>query len=301
MKNEHMLNMKIRAPDFGDTKEWINTKPLSIGNLNGKIILVDFWNYTSTESRKSVSTIKKWHKKYAKKDLVIIGVHCPEFEFEKDMKNVKNAAKKLGINYPIILDNHYQIWNKFENQYLPAHYLIDKKGYMIDVYFGDTPRCEIEENIQEQLDIKEKIEIEKNESYMIDQSQDIYAGFAKNFGLGSGLKQTKEGEQVYVDPGEHVRDIIYPSGKWEQEKDYLELKDPIGKITYVFYAREANIIMEPTEKTANVEIEIAGKKPKKILVDMPSSYNIFKSKKYKEQRITLTFNDKIKVYKFTFG
>lgn len=296
-----MFDIKVRAPDFEGIKAWINTKPLTMEKLKGKVVLVDFWTYTCINCIRSLPHLKEWHKRYAKKGLVIVGVHSPEFEFEKKPENVKKAVRKFGIRYPVAVDSDKRTWDAFDNEYWPAKFLIDRKGYVVDVHFGEGRYAETERMIQEQLGIARKPGKDVYLGYMPDQSPETYAGFARSYGLGSGLVCDKRGCTRYVDPGEYVRDTIYPDGEWIQEKEYLELKKAPGRIAYRFYAREVNIVMAPVKKPVKADIYVNGKKTKSIKVDGPKMYNVFKSKSYTEKELGVRFHGKVRVYAYTFG
>ncbi len=295
-----MFDVKVKAPEFEGIKTWINSKPLTMEKLRGKVVLVDFWTYTCINCIRSLPYLKKWHKKYAKKGLVIVGVHSPEFEFEKDLKNVKKAVRRFGIRYPVALDSDKRTWGAFDNHYWPAKYLIDRHGYVADVHFGEGGYTETEREIQEALEISGKFEKEEYPGYMFDQSPETYAGFTRSSGLGSGLVCDESGCTVYVDPGRHIRNVIYPEGEWEQEKEYLELKKAPGRLSYRFYAREVNMVMAPVGRAVKADIRINGKK-KTITVDTAKMYNVFKSKKYGERELSLVFHGKVRVFVYTFG
>jgi len=296
-----MFGVKVKAPEFKGIKKWLNSKPLRMENLEGKVVLVDFWTYTCINCRRTLPYVKKWHGKYAKKGLTIIGVHSPEFEFEKDVRNVKKAVKEFGLKYPIAIDNDMETWRVFDNMYWPAKYLIDQEGYIVHVNFGEGGYANTEMEIQRLLGVSKKLEKTAPLSYMFDQSPETYTGFINNPGLGSGLVCDKEGCNYYIDREDHLPNIVYPDGRWEQEKDYLELKRAPGKLSYVFNAREVNMVMSPVGKKAKADIFIDNKKKDTIIIDRATMYNVFKNKKYKERELTLVFHDKVRVYVYTFG
>lgn len=130
---------------------WINSKPLTAKELKGKVVLVDFWDYSCINCIRSIPYIRAWADKYKDSGLVVIGVHTPEFDVEKQMPNVEKAVKKFGITYPVALDNDYQIWNAFHNQYWPAHYFIDARGKVRYERFGEGDYDQSERSIQELL------------------------------------------------------------------------------------------------------------------------------------------------------
>lgn len=296
-----MFGVKVKAPEFKGIKTWINTKPLKMKKLKGKVVLVDFWTYTCINCIRTIPYLKKWHQKYAKKGLVIIGVHSPEFGFEKKPENVKKAVKEFGIKYPVAMDSNMETWRAFDNQYWPAKFLIDPEGYIIHVNFGEGQYEQTEKEMQYLLGVSKKLEQETRPGYMFDQSPETYAGFARNLGLGSGLVCDKKGCNRYLDDGHHGPNIIYPDGYWEQEKEYLELKKSPGKLSYRFNAREVNIVMEPIGKKVKADIFVDYKKKKSIVIDKSKMYNVFKNKKYKDRELGIVFHGKVRVFVYTFG
>src|SRR5208283_3904097 len=182
-----MDELKMKAPEFEGIKAWINTDPLTMDGLKGKVVLIDFWTYTCINCIRTLPYLKRWHEKYAKSGLVIIGVHSPEFEFEKDVGNVRKAVKDLEIPYAVAVDSDQKTWNAYTNRYWPSKYLIDKKGYVTLVHNGEGDNSEIEKEIQDALGVKGKAERETYRTFMNDQSPETYTGVRMNLGLGSGL------------------------------------------------------------------------------------------------------------------
>ncbi len=279
----------------------MNSEPLTMERLKGKAVLVDFWTYTCINCIRSIPYLKKWHGKYSKKGLVIVGVHSPEFGFEGDVGNVERAVKELGIEYPVAADSDRETWDAFTNQYWPAKYLIDKEGYVQYVHFGEGGYTQTEERIQKLLGIEEELGKEEFEGYVFDQSPETYAGYGANDGLGSGLVCDESGCSRYVDSGEHERDTIYPEGEWVQEEDYLELTKAPGKISYRFNARQVNVVIEPLGGNVGAEVQIDGQSKQKITLESPRMYTVYQDKKYSERKLTLVFGGKVRVYAFTFG
>ena len=115
-----------KAPELVGTQRWINSEPLTVEGLRGKVVLVDFWTYSCINCIRTLPYLGQWHAKYADKGLVIIGVHSPEFEFEKDYNNVKNAVEQYGIEYPVVQDNNFATWQAYDNRFWPRKYVIDK-------------------------------------------------------------------------------------------------------------------------------------------------------------------------------
>jgi thiol-disulfide isomerase/thioredoxin len=298
---DNVFKARIRAADFTGIKAWLNSKPLKMEKLRGKVVLVDFWTYTCINCLRTLPYLKRWHDKYSKKGLVIVGVHSPEFEFEKRVANVKKAVEKFGIKYPVAVDSDMRTWQAFENHYWPAKFLVDKEGFVCYVHFGEGNYEQTEMAIQMQLGIKTKVTREKYSGYMFDQSPETYTGFARNFGLGSGLVCDKSGCNVYVDPGNHAMNTVYPDGQWVQEKEYVELKKAPGRISYRFNAREANMVMAPVGKPVNGTVYVDGRKKASIRVDAPKMYNVFSDKRYGERELRVDFDGRVRVFAYTFG
>jgi len=295
-----MFEPSVKTPELEGIKAWINSKPLTMDQLKGKVVLIDFWSYTCVNCLRTLPYLKAWHEKYAKNGLVIIGVHSPEFSFEKDVESVRKAVKELGIEYAVAVDSDMETWNAFSNGYWPAKYIINQDGYVAYLHFGEGAYGQTEAAIQEQLGVKKPLGKEAHPDYMFDQSPETYAGFGKNLGLGSGLACDKDGCNIYIDLGEHDMNVIYPHGQWVQEKEYLELQKAPGILAYRFTAREANMVIEPLEK-CDADIFVDGKAAGKIKLDKAGMYNVFKDKKYGDHELSVTFSGKVRVYAYTFG
>ncbi len=123
------------APELVGIAEWINSNPLTIESLRGKVVLVDFWTYSCINCIRTQPYLNAWHEKYASDGLVILGIHAPEFAFEKLPKNVEKAVQEAGIKYPVGLDNDFKTWNAYDNRYWPAKYLIDQNGNIVYKHF----------------------------------------------------------------------------------------------------------------------------------------------------------------------
>ena len=131
------LPVEGRLPPLGGATGWLNSQPLTAADLRGKVVLVDFWTYTCINWLRSLPYVRGWAGKYKEQGLVVIGVHTPEFRFEKDIDNVRWAAKEMEVNYPIAVDSEYGIWSAYNNRYWPAEYLIDQYGRVRHTHFGE--------------------------------------------------------------------------------------------------------------------------------------------------------------------
>ena len=145
------IGNELLAPELTQVFSWINSEPLTLEGLRGDVVLIDFWTYTCINCIRTLPYLKDWHDKYADLGLTIIGVHTPEFDFEKKKENVIDAVAEYGLKYPVVQDNDFGTWRAFENRYWPAKYLIDKDGYIRYTHFGEGAYQETEEKIRELL------------------------------------------------------------------------------------------------------------------------------------------------------
>lgn len=144
-------NRTLVAPEFTGIDKWLNSDPLTMQQLRGKVVLVDFWTYTCVNCVDTLPAVKGWYQKYKDQGLVVVGVHTPEFPFEHDTGNVQKAIKHFDIQYPVAQDNGYATWNAYGNEYWPAEYLIDKKGQVVYSHFGEGDYAQTEKEIQRLL------------------------------------------------------------------------------------------------------------------------------------------------------
>src|SRR5262245_16801506 len=148
---EDQLPIEGKAPALGSVTEWLNSKPLAAAGLRGKVVLVQFWTYTCINWLRTLPYVRAWAEKYRDQGLVVIGAHTPEFAFEKDVDNVRRAAKDMRVDYPIAIDNDYAIWRAFKNQYWPALYFVDAQGHIRHHQFGEGEYEQSERIIQQLL------------------------------------------------------------------------------------------------------------------------------------------------------
>lgn len=139
------------APEFKGIDKWLNSAPLTIEGLRGKVVLVDFWTYTCINCIRTLPHVVKWHQAYKDKGLVVVGVHTPEYAFERKTSNVQDALKRFGITFPVAQDNRYDTWDAYSNRYWPAFYLINKQGRIVYTHFGEGKYAETEAAIRRLL------------------------------------------------------------------------------------------------------------------------------------------------------
>ena len=245
-------------PDLSGATAWINSSPLNREQLKGKVVLVDFWTYSCINCLRTLPYVEAWAEKYKQSGLVVIGVHTPEFPFEKDKANVEKAVHDLGITYPVAMDNDYKIWNGFSNEYWPAHYFIDATGKIRFHHFGEGNYDESERWIQELL--KERgasatptgtvavqgLGAEAAADMGEVQSPETYVGYsrAQNF-AGSGGVQ-KDLPHMYVPPSELQLNQWALGGKWNDHEQIAESVEPKARIVFRFHARDLHLVLGPT-------------------------------------------------------
>ena len=139
------------APEFTGIDKWLNSRPLTLHALRGKVVLIDFWTYTCINCIHTLPYVERWHEKYKNQGLVVIGVHTPEYPFERSTDNVQTAIRRFNLGYPVAQDNDYATWRAYENRYWPAFYLIDQDGHIVYRHFGEGAYAETEAQIQRLL------------------------------------------------------------------------------------------------------------------------------------------------------
>ncbi len=265
------------SPLFGLTGAtgWINSAPLTAKQLKGKVVLVDFWDYSCINCIRAIPYVRAWADKYKDSGLVVIGVHTPEFDIEKQMPNVQKAVNKFGITYPVALDNNYAIWNAFHNQYWPAHYFIDAKGKVRYEHFGEGEYDQSEQWIQGLLKEANAKPMSASTVSVHGQgvqaaadmndvrSPETYIGYARaeHFVSPGGIK--RDAEQLYTEPN-HLRLNEWGlAGKWLDHQQVAVLRSAGGKIVFRFHARDLHLVLGPTAdgKPVPFRVTIDGQAP----------------------------------------
>lgn len=305
--NINLFNTNYAAPEFVGITKWLNTdKPLSIESLRGKVVLVDFWTYTCINCIRTLPYVTSWYEKYKDKGLVVIGVHTPEFEFEKDTKNVQNAIAQYKITYPVAQDNDYETWNAYDNQYWPAEYLIDANGQVRRTHFGEGEYDQTEMAIQKLL---EEAGARTEESLLKIEDQtpkraltpETYLGsnrmdrFASNQPVGSGLRS-------YTAPASIPLHYFAYEGKWNIQDEYA-----VGlsgsKLILHFKANKVFLVIHPANNNDFVKVFLDDKVVNSVKIDEPRLYQLIDLKgEDREHILELELEtDGIKVFAFTFG
>jgi thiol-disulfide isomerase/thioredoxin len=237
--------------------EWLNSPPLTPAALRGKVVLIDFWTYTCINWRRTLPYVHAWAEKYKDQGLVVVGVHAPEFSFEKNLNNVRWAVKDMGIDYPIAVDNDHAIWRAFKNQYWPALYFIDSQGRVRHQYFGEGSYEQSEMVIQELLREAGAGSVSR-EAVKVDgrgldaaadwgslKSAENYVGFDRTENLASPGGAVLDKPRLYERPARLRLNEWALSGDWTVKNDTVALNKASGSIAYRFHARDLHLVMGP--------------------------------------------------------
>jgi thiol-disulfide isomerase/thioredoxin len=265
------LPVEGHLPRFDGASGWLNTAPLSVADLRGKVVLVDFWTYTCINWLRTLGYIRAWAAKYQSHGLVVVGVHTPEFPFEQDVENVRQAAKEMAVGYPIALDSGYAIWRAFGNRYWPAVYIGDAEGRIRHHHFGEGGYEECERILQQLLQeagadgIGDDLVSVADEGFEAQadwtnlESPETYLGYqqAQNFASPGGAAFDRS--RIYVAPDKLKLNQWALSGDWTIEPGASVLDESDGRIAFRFHARDVNLVMGPRERGSPI--------PFRVLVD----------------------------------
>jgi cytochrome c biogenesis protein CcdA/thiol-disulfide isomerase/thioredoxin len=287
-----------KAPEITGIVNWINSPPLSIMMLKGKVVLIDFWTYSCINCLRTLPYIKKWYADYKDNGLVIIGVHTPEFEFEKDPKNVAQAVMRLGIKYPVAQDNDYKTWQAYHNQYWPAHYLIDAEGNLRMVHYGEGAYVETENAIRtllgmQTLDMKEPVSEAKPVS------PETYLGTARGHSYTQEIIIIPGKEETYTYQTPLKDDQVGLKGRWLAESERMTAESDESYLEMNFLASQVYLVLSGSSATP-MEIYLDGKKQESIKIDGDRKYDIV-STSYGQHQLSLKVPKGVSAYAFTFG
>ena len=313
---------------FDPTTVWLNSPPLTSAGLRGKTVLVNFWTYSCINWRRQLPYVRAWAEKYADHGLVVIGVHSPEFSFEKNVDNVRWAAKDMHIDYPIVIDNDLAIWRAFSNEYWPALYFVDAKGRTRHSVFGEGQYEQSEVEIQRLLSEAGVTGI-PNELVSVNpqgaeaapdwnslKSGENYLGYGRteNFSSSGGARADKRYE--YSAPKALGLNEWAVSGVWTMAKEAITLNQANGRIMYRFHARDLHLVMGPAAPNTPVafRVSIDGRAPQNahgVDVDEQGNGTVAKSRMYQlirqpssvvDRLFEIQFLDSgVDAFSFTFG
>jgi cytochrome c biogenesis protein CcdA/thiol-disulfide isomerase/thioredoxin len=264
------------APSFEGATAWVNSQPLQLEQLRGKVVLVDFWTYSCINCLRTIPYIENWARKYGPSGLITVGVHTPEFAFEKDKSNVVKAVKDLGITYPVAMDNGYDIWSSFDNDYWPAHYFFDRAGKLRYKHFGEGKAEESERWIQQLLAEQSSgpvpsglVNVEAAGVQMAASASDVhspetYLGYERARGFAGKPTLVRDRVQLYATPRALSLNQWALAGKWIVHEEGASAATPGGVLKFQFHARDLHLVLGPATagKTIRFRIKLNGQEPK---------------------------------------
>ena len=316
------------APELAKISGYINTDQVTLADLKGKVVLVDFWTYSCINCIRTIPYLNAWHEKYADDGLVIVGVHTPEFEFEKDYDNVKAAVDKFGIEYPVAQDNDKGTWKAYENRYWPRKYLVDNEGYIRYDHIGEGSYAETEKVIQSLLSERaaymganvtfdqstSKPENAQSVNFGRIDTPELYFGyqFARApLGHPEGFKPDQTVEYTIPEDATIASNRIYLDGEWKNNADHMELQGESGRIVLSYSAKAVNIVaggsgeLQISEDGSDLTGSSRGQDVSEegtIVVDGQKLYNLAMHKEYGRHQIVIDVSGKgFEIYTFTFG
>ena len=316
------------APSLDGAVQWLNSPPLSMEALRGKVVLVDFWTYSCINCLRALPYVRAWAEKYKDEGLVVIGVHAPEFAFEKKLDNVRKAVKDLKLDYPVAVDNDYAIWRAFKNEYWPAHYFIDARGRIRHHHFGEGAYDESEQVIRQLLAEAGRgtmpgglVQVEAQGAQAAADSANVrspetYIGYdrAENFVSPGGPVRGKG--HAYTAPSRLEANQWALGGNWTVGGQSAVLDKARGRIAYRFHARDLHLVLGSTAPghPVRIKVTIDGKPPGedhgididaqgKGVVDGQRLYQLVRQRgAVADRRFEIEFLDPgVEAFAYTFG
>lgn len=277
-----------KAPEIIGIQDWINSQPLTLSSLKGRVVLVDFWTYSCINCIRTLGYVEGWYQKYKKEGLVIIGVHTPEFAFEQQLTNVQNAVINFGLTYPVALDNQWATWRNFNNHYWPAHYLINKQGKVVYIHLGEGEYGVTENNIRYLLNLDKQPMPIASVVPIANQTPETYLGTAR----------AERESQTNIPPLDHWK----LDGKWQRYAQYIENKTQGAKLLLHYQAKKVFLVIENShENTGKIAVLNEQGQKAEIVINQATLYLLVNNDKTKEGIISITaLTPSLRFYAFTF-
>jgi cytochrome c biogenesis protein CcdA/thiol-disulfide isomerase/thioredoxin len=292
------------APDFKGISLWLNSEPLTLAQLRGKVVLVDFWTYSCVNCLRTLPHVRGWYRAYRRAGLVVVGVHSPEFAFERVPGNVRRAVRELGVDYPVALDNDYRTWNAWLNRYWPAKYLIDRRGHLRFAHFGEGSYGETERVIRTLL--AEKSLPRPISGSLPDptptgaQTPETYLGFDRIEGF-IGSKLVPEQEAGYRIPRVVPTNQFAYGGRWTVEAERA-VAGRGARLRLVFHARQLFLVLGTSGEAESVRVMLDGSLLKVLRVRTDRLYTLARIPGgARDHVLDLAFSPGTEAYAFTFG
>ncbi len=322
------MRVEGNLPSFGGGTEWLNSPPLSAAALRGKVVVVQFWTYTCINWLRTLAYVRAWADKYKKDGLVVIGVHSPEFDFERNVDNVRRAVKSMRIDYPVVVDSKHAIWSAFNNAYWPALYFVDAKGRVRHHHFGEGEYDQSEMIIRQLLVEAGATNLTRDSVPIVAEgleaaadwpslgSPENYLGYQRtdNFASPGGIGTDKR--RTYAAPPRLTVNHWALTGDWTVQKNAAALNAPNGRIVYRFHARDVHVVMGPAARGQSVRFRVLidGQPPRDdhgIDVDAEGNGTVSEQRLYQlirqrkpvvDRQVDIEFLDPgVEAYAFTFG
>ena len=243
---------QVRAPEIG--RPWLNSPPLSLRQLRGRVVLLDFWDYTCVNCLRTLPYVQAWHERYHDKGLSVLGVHTPEFTFAQYEQNVERAVRDLGITYPVVIDSNYELWKAFANRYWPTKYLLDGDAYLRYAHFGEGAYGETEQAIQELLrEVRPGLELpaimepvretDRPGAACVQPSPELYLGHRRGrIGNTGGFQEDAVGDYSFSRKPEEGQ--FYALGRWASTAEYFEsAAEGDNRLLLKYSAAEVNLVL----------------------------------------------------------
>jgi thiol-disulfide isomerase/thioredoxin len=288
------------APEFAGIEKWLNSDPLTQEQLRDKVILVNFWTYSSINSIRTLPYLTQWYEDYKDLGFMVVGVHTPEFAFEKVSMNVESAIKKYSLTYPVALDNNYKTWTAYHNQFWPAIYLIDKEGNIVYTQFGEGKYEVTEKAIRTLLGLEGEFEIPQAEVRNQASTPEIHFGLSRlqNFG---GTEKPNNGAQIFIFPPKLKANQFALEGNWEFTQEAAIHHRGFGRIKLNFNAAKVFLVAQ-SEKPTTIKIYVDGKLIKGVVVSNSDLYQLFDSLSGGPHTMDIEIPDEnFQAFTFTFG
>jgi hypothetical protein len=323
-----LLPVEGRMPPLDSATGWVNSRPLTPADLRGHVVLINFWTYTCINWLRSLAYLRTWSEKYKDQGLLVIGVHTPEFDFERDLDNVRRAVKAMGIEYPIAVDSDYAIWNAFGNRYWPAFYFVDAQGQIRHHRFGEGEYEQSEMILQQLLaeagsgGIAQDLVsvnatgVEAAADWASLRSPENYLGYQRTENFASADGAVLDTPHVYALPTRLRLNHWALAGDWTVQREAIVLNEVEGLIAYRFQARDLHLVMGPAApgKPVRFRVRIDGQPPGAAhgtdvddqgngTVNEPRLYQLVRQPGLVAERtFEVTFLDPgVHAYAFTFG
>jgi methionine-S-sulfoxide reductase len=315
-------------PELAGATGWLNSKPLTRANLRGKVVVLDFWTYSCINCLRAIPYVNAWYQHYKDSGLVIVGVHSPEFDFEKDPANVRKAIDKFSISYPVALDSDFALWKAFNNKFWPAHYFVDAKGKIRGHHFGEGKYARSERTIRQLLteagakNLPEPLDDAAGEGVSAASdtanvaSPETYVGFERAANFASPGSFARDTVKLYEAPARPALNQWGLGGRWKVSADKAALSAAPGRIVFRFRARDLHLVLGPGKdgKPVRFRVTLDGKAPathKGMDIDAQGNGTVREQRLYQlirqsgavgEHEFTIEFLDaNVEAYSFTFG